>query len=81
MSDDEYDVEEILDVREHSTEATVEYLVKGSLQIFSTIHEKMQISLKWLKYRLKIIISSFKYNIHTVTMVSKLKKYKKNTLG
>ena len=53
----------------------------GSLQIFSTMHEKMQISLKWLKYRLKIIISSFKYYIHTVTMVSKLKKYKKNTLG
>ena len=50
---------------------------QGSLQIFSTMHEKMQISLKWLKYRLKIIISSFKYYIHTVTMVSKLKKYKK----
>ena len=49
----------------------------GSLQIFSTMHEKMQISLKWLKYRLKIIISSFKYYFHTVTMVSKLKKYKK----
>jgi hypothetical protein len=45
------------------------------------MHEKMQISLKWLKYRLKIIISSFKYYFHTVTMVSKLKKYKKNTLG
>ena len=54
---------------------------EGSLQIFSTMHEKMQISLKWLKYRLKIIISSFKYYFHTVTMVSKLKKYKKNTLG
>ena len=50
---------------------------QGSLQIFSTMHEKMQISLKWLKYRLKIIISSFKYYFHTVTMVSKLKKYKK----
>ena len=37
----------------------------------------MQISLKWLKYRLKIIISSFKYYFHTVTTVSKLKKYKK----
>ena len=49
----------------------------GSLQIFSTMHEKMQISLKWLKYRLKLIISSFKYYFHTVTMVSKLKKYKK----
>ena len=28
LSDDEYDVDEILDIREHSTEATVEYLVK-----------------------------------------------------
>ena len=28
MSDDEYDVEEILEIRPHSTEATVEYLVK-----------------------------------------------------
>ena len=28
LSDDEFDVEEILEIRPHSTEATVEYLVK-----------------------------------------------------
>ena len=28
---------------------------KGSLQIFGTVHKKMHIYLKWLKYRLKII--------------------------
>ena len=46
----------------------------GNLQIFGTKHKKMQIYLKWLKYRLKIIISSFTYYFHTVIIVSKLKK-------
>ena len=49
-------------------------LSRGNLQIFGTKHKKMQIYLKWLKYRLKIIISSFTYYFHTVIMVSKLKK-------
>ena len=46
----------------------------GNLQIFGTKHKKMQIYLKWLKYRLKINLSSFTYYFHTVIMVSKLKK-------
>ena len=50
----------------------------GRLQIFSTMHKKMQISLKWLKYRLKILKSSFIYYFFIVPAVPKLKKLKKS---
>ena len=52
--------------------------VMGRLQIFGTMHKKMQISLKWLKYRLKILKSSFIYYFYIVPVVPKLKKLKKS---
>ena len=51
---------------------------QGRLQIFGTMHKKMQISLKWLKYRLKILKSSFIYYFYIVPVVPKLKKLKKS---
>ena len=53
-------------------------LLVGRLQIFGTMHKKMQISLKWLKYRLKILKSSFIYYFYIVPVVPKLKKLKKS---
>ena len=53
-------------------------ILKGRLQIFGTMHKKMQISLKWLKYRLKILKSSFIYYFYIVPVVPKLKKLKKS---
>ena len=52
--------------------------MQGRLQIFGTMHKKMQISLKWLKYRLKILKSSFIYYFYIVPVVPKLKKLKKS---
>ena len=54
------------------------YRYLGRLQIFGTMHKKMQISLKWLKYRLKILKSSFIYYFYIVPVVPKLKKLKKS---
>ena len=53
-------------------------ILRGRLQIFGTMHKKMQISLKWLKYRLKILKSSFIYYFYIVFVVPKLKKLKKS---
>ena len=55
-------------------------MLMGRLQIFGTMHKKMQISLKWLKYRLKILKSSFIYYFYIVPVVPKLKKLEKKSL-
>ena len=56
----------------------ISHKLQGRLQIFGTMHKKMQISLKWLKYRLKILKSSFIYYFYIVPVVPKLKKLKKS---